>query len=159
MADPSPPALPQKLVAYLFAGAPALMLTAGSDGYPASAFTWLVAIDVTRLRFGVDHGSSSMANLQRSARLAIQVIGPGDLSFLVKGKARPLKERIAAAQPAAVMLWEMAVMAVKDQSWPGVACTALGYEWPVDQREAMLAMEQAVYTEMRAEPGEFSVIV
>lgn len=150
MAGHSPPALPEKLVAYLRDGAPALMLTAGSDGYPASAFTWLVAMDAARLRFGVDHGSSTMTNLQHSGRLAIQILGPGDLSFLVKGEARTIKERIAAALPAAVMLWEMKVMAVKDQSWPGVASTALGHEWPADQREAMLAMEQAIYAEMRA---------
>lgn len=146
--DPAP-ALAEKLTGYLRPGAAALMLTTGSDGYAGSAFTWVVAIDATRLRFGVDLGSSALDNLRRSGQVAIQVIGPGEISFLVKGKARQLKDRIEAAAPAAVTLWEMNVATAKDQSWPGVATTALSYEWPAEQREAMLGMEQAVYAEMR----------
>jgi len=149
MTDNSPVLAP-RLIDYLRPGAPALMLTTGADGYAGSAFTWVVAMDPTRLRFGVDLGSSAMANLQRSGQVAIQVIGPGDISFLIKGKARQLKNRIEAAAPAAVTLWEMNVATLKDQSWPGVATTALSYEWPAQQREAMLRMEQAVYAEMRA---------
>lgn len=142
--------LTEKLIDYLRPGAPALMLTAGADGYAGSAFTWVVAMDATRLRFGVDLGSSALENLQRSGRVSIQILGPGDLSFLVKGKARPIRERIEAAAPASVMLWEMDVAAAKDQSWPGVTMTALAYEWPAARRAAMLGMEQAVYAEMRA---------
>jgi len=141
--------LAPRLLAYLRPGAPALMLTTGSDGYAGSAYTWVVAMDAVRLRFGVDLGSSSLDNLQRSGQVAIQIIGPGDVSFLVKGQASRIKDRIEAAAPASVTLWEMDVIAVKDQSWPGVATTALAYEWPAGQRAAMLAMEQAVYAEMR----------
>jgi hypothetical protein len=39
------------------------------------------------------------------------------------------------------MIWEMDVMGAKDQSWTGVSTTALMYEWPAEQREAMLKME------------------
>ena len=143
------PTLAEKLIGYLRPGAPALMLTAGADGYASSAYTWLVAMDAGRLRFGVDAGSTAMNNLQRSGLVAIQIIGPGDLCFLVKGKARLLKERIEVAAPASIMLWEMEVVGAKDQSWPGVRMAALAYEWPTDNREAMLRMEQAVYAEMR----------
>jgi hypothetical protein len=143
------PILAPRLIDYLRPGAPALMLTTGADGYAASAYTWVVAPDAARLRFGVDLGSSSMENLRRSGQVAIQVIGPGDIGFLVKGQARCIKDRIEAAAPATVMLWELAVVAARDQSWPGVGTTALSYEWPAAQREAMLAMEQAVYAEMR----------
>lgn len=145
------PVLAPRLLAYLLPGAPALMLTMGTDGYASSAYAWVVAIDAARLRFAVDLGSSSLDNLQRSGQVAIQIIGPGDVSFLVKGKARRIKDRIEAAAPASVTLWEMDVIAVKDQSWPGVATTALRYEWPAEQREAMLGMEQAIYAEMRTE--------
>lgn len=144
------PALPEKLIGYLRPGAAALMLTTGTDGYASSAYTWVVAIDARRLRFGVDLGSSALDNLQRSGQVAVQVIGPGDISFLVKGKARQVKDRIEAAAPSAVTLWELNVATAKDQSWPGVATTALRYEWPAEQRETMLRMEQAVYAEMRA---------
>ena len=143
------PTLPEKLVGYLRPGAPALLLTCGADGYSTSAYTWALGLDDKRLRFAVDVGGSSMANLQRSGQASVQIIGPGDVSFLVKGKSRLIKERIDAAAPASVMLWEMDVVAAKDQSWPGVATTALAYEWPAAQREAMLKMEQAVYAEMR----------
>jgi hypothetical protein len=143
------PTLPQKLVGYLRPGAPALVLTTGADGYPSSAYTWVVSLDDKRLRFGVDHGGSAMANLQRTGQASIQIIGPGDVSYLVKGRSRQIKDRIAAAEPASIMLFEMDVMGAKDQSWSGVSTTALMYEWPAERREAMLKMEQAVYAEMR----------
>jgi hypothetical protein len=141
--------LPEKLVDYLGPGAPGLLLTAGADGYASSAYTWVMGMDAKRVRFAVDQGGSAMANLQRSGQASLQIIGPGDVTFLIKGRARPLKERIAAAEPYAIMLYEMEVMGAKDQSWPGVATSALKYEWPAEQREAMLKMEQAVYAEMR----------
>ncbi len=143
------PTLPQKLVGYLRPGAPALMLSSGADGYATSAYTWAIAIDDQRIRFAVDVGGSSMTNLQRSGQASIQVIGPGSVSFLVKGKSRLIKDRIDAAAPYSIMIWEMDVMGAKDQSWTGVSTTALMYEWPAEQREAMLKMEQAVYAEMR----------
>jgi hypothetical protein len=143
------PTLPDKLVGYLRPGAPALLLTSGADGYATSAYTWSLALDARRVRFAVDVGGSSMSNLQRSGLASIQVIGPGDVSFLVKGKARLLRERLAAAEPYSIQLWEMDVMGAKDQSWTGVSTTALMYEWPAEQREAMLKMEQTVYSEMR----------
>lgn len=141
--------LPEKLVGYLRPGAPGLLLTSGADGYASSAYSWILAMDARRVRFAVDQGGSAMANLQRSGQASLQIIGPGDVTFLVKGRARQLKERIAAAEPYAIMLYEMEVAGAKDQSWPGVATTALRYEWPAEQREAMLRMEQAVYAEMR----------
>lgn len=143
------PNLPQKLVGYLRPGAPALLLTAGADGYASSAYTWVVAIDDKRLRFGVDDGGTAMANAQRTGLVSLQIIGPDDVSFLVKGKARQVKARIEAAAPNVIMLWEMDVMGARDQTWRGVKTTALMYEWPAEQREAMLCMEQAVYAEMR----------
>ena len=143
------PHMPEKLVACLRPGAPGLLLTAGADGYATSAFTWIVALDGRRVRFAVDEGGSTMANLQRSGQASLQVIGQGDISFLVKGRARLLKPNLEGAMPYVIQLWEMEVVGAKDQSWPGVATSALAYEWPADQREAMLKMEQAVYREMR----------
>lgn len=143
------PNLPAKLLGYLRPGAPALMLSCGADSYATSAYTWAIAIDDRRLRFAVDVGGSSAANLQRSGQASLQVIGPGNVSFLVKGKSRLIKERIEAAAPYSIMIYEMDVMGAKDQSWTGVSTTALMYEWPAEQREAMLKMEQAVYAEMR----------
>jgi hypothetical protein len=141
--------LPDKLFDYLRAGAPILLLTIGEDGFPNVAFTWAIAPDAHRVRFGADHGSVTLANLQREGRAALQIIGPTNLLFLVKGSARLIKERIAAA-PFRIALMESALTEVKDQSFPGVNVAPLGYEWYADRREAMLAMEQAVYAEMHA---------
>lgn len=143
------PHMPEKLAAYLRPGAPGLLLTSGADGYATSAFTWIVALDGTRARFAVDEGGSTLANLERSGQASLQAIGQGDISFLVKGRARRLKPKLEGAAPYVIQLWEMEVVGAKDQSWPGVATSALAYEWPAGQREAMLKMEQAVYKEMR----------
>ena len=143
------PHLPEKLVAYLRPGAPGLLLTSGADGYATSAFTWIIALDGQRARFAVDEGGSTMANLERGGQATLQVIGQGDISFIVKGRARRLKPKLDGAAPYVIQLWEMDVIGAKDQSWPGVATSALTYEWPAEQREAMLAMEHNVYTEMK----------
>ncbi len=141
--------LPEKLNGYLRPGAPGLMLTVGADGYATSAYTWVVSLDKKRLRFGVDYGGSAMANIQRTSQVSLQIIGPGDVSYLIKGKSRQIKDRIDASEPASIMMFEMEVMGTKDQSWAGVSTTALMYQWPAEQREAMLRMEQAVYAELR----------
>lgn len=146
------PEMPARLVSFLGPGAPGLLLTCGADGYPSSAYTWLVGLDAGRLRFAVDQGGSAMSNLERSAQAAVQVIGSGNVVFLVKGRTRKVRERISAAEPASIALYEMAVYGAKDQSWPGVSTTALAYEWPAETRAAMLHMEQAVYHEMRDAP-------
>lgn len=143
------PQMPEKLVAYLRPGAPGLLLTAGADGFATSAYTWIVALDAGRARFAVDEGGSTLANLQRSGQASLQVIGQGEITFLVKGRARALKPRLEAAAPYVIQLWEMDVIGAKDQSWPGVSTNALTYTWPAEQREAMLAMEQAVFSEMK----------
>jgi hypothetical protein len=142
------PNLPERLLARLRAGAPALLLTGDEAGYPNVAYTWAAAPDVGRVRFGADHGSATLANLQRDGRASLQIVAPGNLVFLVKGTARTLKDRIAAA-PFRMALMELAVAEAKDQSWPGVTVAPLSYEWPADQREAMLRMEQSVYAELR----------
>lgn len=147
------PRMPDRLVAYLRPGAPGLLLSSGADGWPTSAYTWVIALDALRLRVAVDAGGSTLANLQRSGQAAVQLIGEHDMTFLVKGRARELAPRLAAAAPYAIGLWEVEVTGAKDQSWPGVATTALAYTWPAEQREAMLAMERAVYAEMRDAAG------
>ncbi len=144
--------LPGRLLNALRSGCPALLLTVGADGLPASAFTWAAAPDATRLRFAADQGTATLANLQREKRAALQIIAPDNLVYLVKGETTLLAPRIAAA-PFDVALMEMRVREVKDQSWPGVAVRALGYDWAPAEREARLKMERAVYAEMLAWNG------
>lgn len=144
--------LPLVLLQILRQGCPAQLLTVGLDGFPHTAFTWVVALDAAHLRFAADYGSITLTNLERESRAALQIIGPDNLIFLVKGATRLVKPQIEAA-PFRVAMMALVVSEVKDQSWPGVRVQPLGYEWPPDQRESMRAMEQAVYTEMRLWPG------
>lgn len=141
--------LPDRLLAWLKGGAPAVLLTAGADGYATSAFTWVAAPEAKHIRFGVDDGSSSLDNIRRSGQAALQLMGPDNLAYLVKGTAQRIKDRVAAAAPAPMMLFELQVAGVKDQAWPGVTVSPLAFEWPADRRAALAAMEQAVYAEMR----------
>jgi len=145
--------LPEALLAVLREGHPALLLTAGADGFPASAFTWAAALDPLTVRFGADHGSSALANLQRQARASLQILAEEGLLFLVKGPAGPVRPSIESAHPQGMALWEMVVVEVRDQSWPGVRVRPLAYDWAPPQRERMLALERAVIAEMRAAPS------
>lgn len=147
---PVTPEMPEKLLAYLHRGGPALVLSCGADGYATSAYSWAVALDPQRLRVGVDEGGSTYANLQRTGQAAVHIIGPDDLAFLVKGTARFVKERLDAASPANMAIFEIDVVGARDQSFPGVTAKPFTYEWPAAEREVLRAMEQAVFDEMRA---------
>jgi pyridoxamine 5'-phosphate oxidase-like protein len=140
--------LPGHLLSYLSAGAPVLLLTMGADDFPNTAYTWAVALDERRVRFGADLGSATLANLQRTRRAALQIIGPDNLVFIVKGRARKVKERIAAT-PLRVAMMELDIVAVKDQSWRQATVAPLAYAWEDDLSDTMRAMEQAVFAEMR----------
>ncbi|MFQ5611610.1 MAG: pyridoxamine 5'-phosphate oxidase family protein [Anaerolineae bacterium] len=140
--------LPDPLFALLKEGCPALLLTVGEDGYPATAYTWAAALQPTTVRFGADHGSATLANLERAERASLQVIQRENLIFLIKGNTSPVKTQIEAA-PFKIAMLALEVTEVKDQSWPGVSMQPLAYEWAAGQRDEMLAMEQAVYAEMR----------
>ncbi len=142
-------ALPDNLLAWLRGGAPAVVLSTGADGYPTTAFTWAAAPDAGRIRFGVDDGSSTLDNIRRSGLASLQMLGPDNLAFLVKGKAKRIKDRVEAAAPAPMMLFELQVVGAKDQAWPGVTVSPLTFEWPADKRAALEKMEQAVFAEMR----------
>ncbi|GAB4350513.1 MAG: hypothetical protein Kow006_13380 [Gammaproteobacteria bacterium] len=140
--------LPKPLFSYLNSGAMCLLMTVGEDGYPTDAFTWAAATDNKTVRFGVDVGSKTQANLNRDNRAAVQVIGPNNVVFLVKGEVRKIRERIEAAMPLEIEMWEMDVMGARDQSWPGAAPLPFAVQWSGEERRRMIKMEQAVIDEM-----------
>lgn len=143
------PSMPEKLLSHLSTGAPALLLTAGADGYPSSAYTWALALGPNVVRFAVDQQGTAFANIQHSGLAGLHIIGPDGLAFLIKGTSRKLKDKISAA-PTDLMLYEMQVIGARDQSFPGVTAKPFTYEWPAQQRAAMVKMEQAVFAEMRS---------
>ena len=142
------PYLPDTLLNLLKEGCPALLLTIGVDGFPNTAYTWVVAPDTATVRFGADYGSATLTNLEREQRASLQIIGQGNLVFLIKGDVSQIKPQIEAA-PFKIAMMALEVTEVKDQSWPGVSVRPLAYEWLPDQQAEMLAMERAVYDEMR----------
>jgi hypothetical protein len=148
MADVTP-TMPDQLVNHLNPGAPALLLTAGSDGYPSSAYSWAVALNEKCIRFAVDAGGTAMVNLNHSGLAGLHIIGPDNLAYLVKGSARQIKGRIAAVSGGEMALWEMQVIGSRDQSFPGVTPKPFTYEWPEGQRAEMEKMELAVFAEMK----------
>lgn len=140
--------LPAPLLALLKEGIPALLLTVDEAQYPHSVFTWAVAPDPTTVRFAVDLKTTTSVNLERTGQATLQVIGPDNLLFLIKGSAHQLKPQLAATS-LKIALFALNVATVKDQAWPLATVRPLAYEWPPEHREAMAAMEQAVYAEMR----------
>lgn len=144
--------LPAPVAARLQAGVAALVLSADARGDPHSTYSWAVAVDDgRRVRFGVDRGSTTSANLSANGRAAVVVVGSGGLNVLLGGRARRLRAQIEAAAPIPLELWELALTRLKDQSWPGVTTSALAYRWPADRRAAMRRIEKAVFAAMRDE--------
>ena len=72
--------------------------------------------------------------------------------LLAKGHAAPVEREIEAAEGLGMALWEMAVLELRVQSWPGVRVRPLVYEWAPERRDEMQALERAVMAEMRAAP-------
>lgn len=139
-------ALPPRLAVVLGPGLAGLLLTAGPEGRPHAAFVWAAAPAPATLRIAVDSPSTSLSNLEANPRAAVQIIGPGNLLFLVKGTARVIgAHQIPPALRLAVV--EMIVEECKDQSWPLVTVDALRYEW-ADAR--MAEAERAVLRLLRS---------
>ena len=149
MVAPAAARWPPALHARLHAGAPVLALSASADGDPHSTYACAVALDERRLRFAVDRGSATCANLRGNACAALVVVGTAGANLLLGGRARLLSERIEAAAPIALELWELEVTRSRDQSWPGVTTSELVYRWPPTQRAAMRRLERAVFAAMR----------
>jgi hypothetical protein len=140
--------LPDRVLDVLRPGSPVVLVTVGTDGWGHSALTWAVAVTQNRVRFGVDHGSATLANLERDGKATLQVIGAGNTLSLIKGPAQLLRERIEAA-PFGMAMWELSVAEVRDQAWDPVAVSPLAFEWIGSQAEAMRKIEQAVLAELR----------
>jgi hypothetical protein len=146
-------ALPERAVGMLREGRPAVLVTVGPDGWGHAVMTWVVALGAGRLRFGADHGTATLANLERTGRAALQVIAEDGLLILVKGMARQVRDRIEAA-PFAMAMWELGITEVKDQTFPGVVVAPLTFEWTGPRAAGLREVERKVLAEMRDWPGE-----
>jgi len=147
MSAPQPTRLPEGLHRLLRAGLPVVLVTVDADGWGHTAMTWAVAVAPDRVRFGVDHGSATLANLERAGKAALQVIARDNAIALIKGRAKPVRARIAA--PFAIAMWELVPIAVKDQAWAPVTVSPLAYAWTGPKAEALRRAEEAVLAELR----------
>jgi|SRR3989304_1164964 len=148
-----PPTFPSDLRSFLTHGCPALLLSVDDAGLPHTAFTWVVCDSQTCLRFAVDIGSGTERNLQRNPAAAVQIIGPDNLIFLIKGKARCVKARIS-APGLQLARYELAVTNIKDQSWPHAVVSPLAFQWSESQRQSLQEMEAVVFAELRRSEDE-----
>jgi len=146
-AHPVLPNMPDSVVSYLKAGALGLVMTVGEDDYPTDAFSWVVATDASTVRIGADHGSKTLGNLQRDGKVAVQIIGPDNLVYLIKGTSKRIKDDLESV-PMGIELWEVDVVGAKDQSWPGASPLPFSVQWSGDDREQMIRTEQAAFSEM-----------
>lgn len=142
--------LPDRLFRHLQRGGPAILVTYGADGWPNAVMTWAATRDPHVVRFGVDLGTSTLANIQREGKASLHVIGPGNIIFLIKGATRLVKERLETLPPPHLMgMMELAVHAVKDQSWVGVMVSPLSFQWTGPDADRMRQAEQEVLAELR----------
>lgn len=141
-------ALSRRVAEYAARGAPGMLLTIDGEGYPHTAFTWLVATSQEQLRFGADQGGTTISNIERSGVASVQIIIEEGQPYLIKGKVAMVSPVIKSA-PFEMALMELEILEVRDQSWIGVSVRALDYEWAPKEREEMLEVEQAVYAELR----------
>jgi hypothetical protein len=144
--------LPEPLARLLGRGCAAVLITTGADGWGHAAMTWAAACAPDRVRFAVDDGSTTLSNLRREGKAALQVIGPDNVLALLKGRARPVRPRMEAA-PFPLAMWDLAVTEVKDQSWAPVRVAPLVYHWTGAQAEEFARIERAVLAELRGAPG------
>ncbi len=140
--------LPLPLFDFLRRGAPAILASVGAEGWPHMVMTWAVARDEQTVRVAVDVGSTTQGNLERSGMATLQIIGPANLVFLVKGRARTAKAQLdTAAFP--ISMVELAVFEVKDQAWPVASVSPLRFEWQGEERASLEEMERRILAEMR----------
>jgi flavin reductase (DIM6/NTAB) family NADH-FMN oxidoreductase RutF len=152
MTSPPDVALAGRALDVLRAGVPAVLITVGEDGWGHAAMTWIVAVAPNRARFGVDHSTRTSANLERTGKVALEVIAQDDIILLLKGSARMVRARIEAA-PFAMSMWELSLTELRDQRFSGVVVQPLRFEWTGARASEMQAVERAILAEMREWPG------
>ncbi len=140
--------LPLELRKYLGSGRPALLISNDPDGFPNTAFTWTLVADLPGAQFIVDIGSGTQRNLDRDPRAALQIIGPDNLIYLLKGQVSCVKARLPTPS-LALAHYQLNIHTIKEQAWSGAHVAPISYQWPEQQRQEMQALEEMVFAELR----------
>lgn len=133
--------LPPRLFEVLHRGTQGLLVTVGRDGWPHVAFSWIGSPNPAKVRLIADEGSTTLANLLKNPQTAAQVIGPNNLLYLVKGTASVAEDERKMPAGLKVVLVDMTVREVKDQSWSAVSVSPMRYVWTTP---GMAEAEQAM---------------
>lgn len=89
-------AIPPNVMEYLQGGHVIVLATVDERGLPdLTLSTWVLAMDHGTVRFVVGASNTTASNLLRNDRMGLQILGP-KIAYVIKGKARLLKERIEA---------------------------------------------------------------
>lgn len=137
-----------KLFSYLNRGGPALLATVGVDGWAHAVMSWAVAPDPERLRFAVDHGSTTLKNLERSGKVTVQIVGADNILVLIKGDAVQVQKRIQTVH-FRLALWETVAWVAQDQTWDRVIVQPPSYQWVGPSADALRRAEEDVLAVMR----------
>ena len=146
-----PTALPPPALGALQRCCPVLVLSVDADGYARSTYSWAVAVGKDVLRFGVDGGGATDANLTREGRVSIQLIGEGGMNLLLRGPVCRLPSNPLALGEIDMRAWQMRLAGQQDQAWLGVRTSALRYhatesaaETALRELEARIGLELLV---------------
>lgn len=133
---------------------PALVLSVDPDGHARSTYSWVVAVGSDILRFGVDRGGTTCANLAREGRASIQLIGPDGMNLLLRGSVCRLPSNPQALDQIGMEAWQMRLACQQDQAWPGVRTSALRYHASEANADAALReLEARIGLELSAPGG------
>lgn len=116
------------LATLLAAGTPAILLTVDESGFPHTAFTYAITTEAHRLAVAVDEATRTLANLERTGKASVQILGGGNIVYLLKGRVYVSSGRLTAS-PVPSRRAEIEIQSVKNQAWSGVAVEALAYHY------------------------------
>ncbi len=145
--------LPEKLLATLREGVPALLITAGEDGLPHTAFTFVAATRPNYVAVVIDEGSATLANIERTQQASVQILAPDNQVFLLKGQVR-ISESKLKSSPVPSRRAEIELSSVKNQAWPTVVVSPLRYAYAPQARSTWESAVAHIYAELRGEWNE-----
>ncbi len=142
--------LPEKLLATLREGLPALLITVDENGWPHTAFTFATATDSRKIAFVADEGSSTLANIERTGQASVQILARDNQVYLLKGKVRVSEGKLKSS-PVPSRRAEIELTLAKDQAWPAIAVSPLHYEYSPHTRATWESAVGRIYAELRGE--------
>ncbi len=145
--------LPEKLLATLRKGLPALLITVDENGWPHTAFTFAAATEPNKVIVVADEGSNTLANIERTGQASVQILAPENQVYLLKGRVRVSESKLKSS-PVPSHRAEIDLTLVKNQAWPSIAVSPMTYEYSPQARATWESAVARIYAELRGELNE-----